>query len=75
VKQNNGIMQTWSAVNKCGQVLTIRLTNKGELERKFCGQQIWQQIAQVDLSMSTVKDVRDTLEHDENIRKVVSQKA
>jgi len=74
-KNNGSTMQTWSAINKCGQFLTIRLSNEGELETKLSGKKKWQQIGNVDLSIFTVKDVRDMLKQDQNIRKLVAQKA
>lgn len=70
------IKATWNVTDNFGQSSKVRLTEEGKLEKRKHGGNGWQPVIDeiVDLSIYTVKDVRDLLRGMEGIAKVVRKK-
>lgn len=67
------IKASWNITDKFGQVCQVRLTEEGQLEKRNRGGNGWKPVIDevVDLSIYTVKDIRDMLRGMEGIKKVV----
>ena len=64
----------WNVTDNFGQPCQVRLTEEGKLEKKQCGHNGWKILGRVDLSIFTVRDVRNMLRGMEGIAKVVRER-
>ena len=64
----------WNVTDNFGQPCQVRLTEEGKLEKGNCGRNSWELLGVVDLSIFSVRDVRDMLRGMEGIAKVVRER-